>query len=331
MENIKITEEEIKELLPQRVSLYYVDYRDSLEDHHEIIQRCVSEGELAPLWEATDEWFGGGSYESEKHYKKELIQDIARKYDIDEDEAEGLLEEHDDFIRETLCERDDSDVIKDLLRNTSEFVAHYDTGYYVESDSWSWTESEIRAERQRIKKVLGIRNKLHNDNIDMMIRQASYGGNLLIFFNLDVEYFTDQSFEPKGIQFSNYHIGIIDHRGGSGDICEIHRETVTLPFNRDNVWLEKSIKYNWTYAIADMCSGWCDSTGVTLLAEEVGGEIETSSMVELQKRESKYNATFKAGSCTAGDMDYNRHRNKVYINNFPCGNKCTDCGTFWID
>lgn len=331
MEQIKITKEEIKELIPQRVSLYYVDYQDSLDDHHEIIQRCVSEGKLTSLYENIGEWFQDGSYESENYYKDELVKDIARKYDIDEDEAEELLDEYDDFIRETLHDRDASTPLSDLLRNTQDFIAHYDTGYEVESGSWSWTDAEIRLERYKIKKFLGVNHSDLDKDIDMMIRQASYGGNLLIFFNLDINEFTDQSFEPKSIRFRNYHIGIIDHCNGSGDVMHMSMEEVTLPFNRDNVWLEESIKYNWTYAISGMCSDWCDSTDVTLLAEEVEGEIETSSTVALQKREAEYNATFKAGSCTAGDMDINRHRNVNYINNFPCGNKCTDCGTFWID
>lgn len=331
MEQIKITQEEIKELLPSRVSLYYVDYRDSLDDHHDIIQKCVSEGNKYALWEATDDWLEGGSYESESYYKKELIKDIARKYDIEEDEAEELLEEHEDFIRETIWDRDDSDVCKDLLRNTSEFVAHYDTGYYMESDSWGWPEKEVRAERQRIKKVLGIRNGLHNDAIEMMIRQASYGGNLLIFFNLDIEDFTDESFTPNTIRFHNYHIGVIDHCNGSGDICEIQGETATLPFERANVWLEKSIKYNWTYSIAGMCRGWCDSTGVELLAKKSKKEINISPTAKHLAKEAEYNKTFKEGGCTFGDMDISRHRKTEYINEFPCGNHCSSCKTFWID
>ena len=34
----KITWEEVKELIPDSVSLYYVDYRDSLDDHLDVLQ-----------------------------------------------------------------------------------------------------------------------------------------------------------------------------------------------------------------------------------------------------------------------------------------------------
>ena len=43
-ETIKLDWEQVKELLPNRVSLYYVDYRDSLDEYVEFIQ-----GEPLPI------------------------------------------------------------------------------------------------------------------------------------------------------------------------------------------------------------------------------------------------------------------------------------------
>ena len=57
-------------------------------------------------------------------------------------------------------------------------------------------------------------------------------------------------------------------------------------------------------------------------------ESETNKLLEQEK---KYNDTWKKGECTFGDMDITRHKNTPYQNDFPCGNKCTSCGTFWID
>jgi len=66
--------------------------------------------------------------------------------------------------------------------------------------------------------------------------------------------------------------------------------------------------------------------GTTLL------EVDTS---ETQKREQKLQAQWdKTKTCKAGDydMNYTRHKGeKPYNNNFPCGNTCETCGTFWID
>ena len=37
------------------------------------------------------------------------------------------------------------------------------------------------------------------------------------------------------------------------------------------------------------------------------------------------------GTCTFGDMDIKRYKNTSYITKFPCGMRCSTCGTFWID
>jgi hypothetical protein len=79
-----------------------------------------------------------------------------------------------------------------------------------------------------------------------------------------------------------------------------------------------------------MVSNWADSTKVELTSANVG-DIRKSVNAELQQVEAKYNHTYKKGGCTFGDMDTYRHRNVIYINNYPCGNKCKDCGNFWID
>jgi hypothetical protein len=167
--------------------------------------------------------------------------------------------------------------------------------------------------------------------IEIMIRQATYGGQLLIYFNLDLKTFLEPNDKWETIVFKNAQIGIINHCNGSGDILEADiQEYIKLPYNSENVFLEKSIKYNWTYEIAGMCRDWCDSTQVSFTEEKIG-EIVSSSTNKLLDEEANYNKTFKEGGCTFGDMDIRRHRKVDYINNYPCGNKCQDCGTFWID
>jgi len=325
----KITFEQIKKLLPKTTSLYYVDYRDSLDDHQELLQQCISDNDFCPLWEAIDEWFIDSPCHAFKYLNKELASDMVNEFNIDDDEAEELIEEYRDELQDHYYSVDDSDVLKDLLRNTASLITHYDTGYYMESGSWNWSEAEIRLERIKIKKFLGIKNSGYDDDLDMMIQQASGGGQLNIYFKMDFEDFIGN--DKKSIIFSDYQIGIVNHYEGSGDILETEiKEDLKLPFNRQNVFLEKSIKYNWTYSIAGMVSSWCDSTGYRFSDDDLGG-LEDSKQAELNKQEQKYNETFSKGSCTFGDMDYNRHRNTEYINDYPCGTKCKDCGTFWID
>jgi hypothetical protein len=327
----KLGFEELKSLLPEKTYLYYVDYGDSLEHSLGAVQKSISGGD----WEAIDEavWDAFDStYEQEDYYLDELKKDLVRQYDMDRDGADELVDEYEEDLRDVIRDRDHSTPIEDLISNTGRLIAHYDTGYYMESGSWSWSDKEVYQEMQAIKKHLGIRSKQYNKDIEMMVMQASGGGSLLIYFELDIEQFL-ASGDFKTIVFKDAHIGVVNHYEGSGDICELPGSTIKLPFERGNVFLEESIKYNWTYSIAGMCRDWCESTKVELIEAESKRDVvvEESPTVALNKKEEEYNKTFKSGSCTFGDMDIRRHRNTPYINDYPCGNKCVDCGTFWID
>jgi len=326
----KINFEAIKDLLPKRTSLYYVDYNDNLNGQTEVIQTCISDGNLYALYESIDDWYIDSPFYAFEELDKELISDICNKFDIEEEEAKEIFEEFEYEIRDHYINVDDSNVLKDLLSNTSSFITHYDTGYYMDGGSWNWSEAEVRLERIKIKKFLGISSSDYDSKIDMMIMQASGGGQLNIYFEIDdIEDFVLNS--KNTINFDNYQIGIVNHYEGSGDILDTYiTETTSLPYNNKNVFLEKSIKYNWTYAIAGMCHDWCSRTEYTF-SDNVVGTIEESKQNSLNEQDKKYKETYLKGGCTFGDMDYSRHRNKEYINHFPCGNKCKDCGTFWID
>lgn len=326
-----IQKEHLIELIPKSVSLIYVDQNDSLDDNEVLLQQIITSGNWDLINESFDEWFRESEWYAVDSIKKEMRDDLQIKYDFDEEECEMLIEKYEDIIDDTIYERNDSDVFKDLMRNTSPIICHYDTGYSMDSESWSWKESKVKKERNKIKKFLSIKSSDYDDKIDMMIMQASYGGNLLIYFEIDFEDFLNQDFEKiKSIEFTNAHIGIIDHNQGSGDITHLDRHTFKIPFDRKNMFLEKSIKYNWTYSIAGMCRDWCESTSLKYLEDDLGKPEESPNIRHIED-EKRYNEKFKSGSCSFGDMDITRHRNTPYRNDYPCGHTCTECGTFWID
>ena len=49
-ETVKLTWEQVKELIPERVSLYYVDYRDSLDESTDLLQKMCQEPTIYELW-----------------------------------------------------------------------------------------------------------------------------------------------------------------------------------------------------------------------------------------------------------------------------------------
>ncbi len=61
-------------------------------------------------WKSNDKAF--------EYYDKELIADICNKFEVDEDEAEDIFEEFRDEITDHYYNVDDSDVLKDLVRNS---------------------------------------------------------------------------------------------------------------------------------------------------------------------------------------------------------------------
>jgi hypothetical protein len=81
-----------------------------------------------------------------------------------------------------------------------------------------------------------------------------------------------------------------------------------------------------------MSQDWCKDTVATFSFDAAKGKKSASSPLAAEAlQDRKYARIYRQGKCTFGDMDIRRHRNVYYRNDFPCGNKCPHCGTFWID
>lgn len=323
--------EDILKLLPKTTSLYHVDYRDDLIGSLDKVQECISNQN----WEALDDIiFDWDDWESVKYYLTELRDDIEREYDVDEDTAQAWIDEYDDYIRDAIRDRDDSTPLDDLFRNTNDQDVFYDTGYEVESESWCWDEKRMRQELRDIKKHLGmkVRDTTHDKDMEMMLRQASYGGRLVIYFESDMKELICIDSKFNAIVFRDFTLAVINNGNGSGDHCELSGAKVVLPLNTENFFIDRCTSYSYAHDVCGMCKGWCSGTHFEFVTlKTVKGEITTSTMNSYMKREAKLDKVYKAGGCTAGDMKFSRHRNTIYVNDFPCGHRCQSCGTFWID
>lgn len=330
---MKIDLENIIALLPEKVNLTYVDRNDHLDNNFKEVQNCIHSNSFEELDMAADGWFLDQQLDSVKEVIKNLRSSLMEKYTLAKKEAKIIIEKNRDYIEEAIYSRNESDLLKDLFSNTSKFIMHYDTGYEVESDSWNWSREDIEKEVASIKKQLQITTDKYDSLIDLMIYQASYGGQLVIFFRVNpYSMITCEDPEPdKLISFTNPEVAIINTSNGSGDNCYLHGHTVRLDFNRENLFIEKTIHYNYTYAVCGMIETWCDSTQVLIEEGSSSQKIEKSKTNNHLEEQAKYDETFKNGSCTYGDKLMRRHRGITYNNNFPCGNTCGDCKTFWID
>lgn len=329
------TLEEVLGWLPVRTSLYYVDYRDSLDNDLKTVQECITANNWDLIIEKIDDWYHEQVDGAIREYKKNLREKLMSYYGLKKKQAKEVIELYDDLITDKIYDSCQDNVTNDLLSNTSKESIYYDTGYEMEADSWQWTEKEINKEIRAIKKVLKIpsANKVNDDRISIMIQQASYGGQLVIYFRPDYEdLISDKEEDFHTIMFKDPSVAIINTSNGSGDNTDLEQVEFTLPFNRKNLFIDKLDHYSYVHEVCGMCSDWCDSTEMTLsFKKSRAKKIPDSESVAKRERDNMLDKVFSDGGCTFGDMNISRHRNTTYINDYPCGNKCPHCGTFWID
>lgn len=332
MDKIKTppTLEDMIKHLPEKTYLTYVEREDSLDNKLDAVQEAIHQQEYCPIDEAIEDWVND-DYEAVKEYISELKDKLEEIYDIED--LECLVAAQYSGLREAIQDRDHSNPLDDLLRNTGKHPMFYETGYEMPEFFPNVSGAQIRLTRIEIKKHLGIKGRTWDKDIDSIIANASYGGKLVVFFCEPVGDFICRLDKIKSVKFGDPNLAIIDNRGGSGADEQLKGCTLHLPFSPKRIFLDAVVNYSYTYAVCGMSYNWCDDTKVTMLEEDspvVWKECE-SATEEHMSREKKRNATFKAGKCTPGDMNINRHRDTYYINDYPCGTKCPHCGTFWID
>lgn len=317
--------------IPLAVSLYYVDYRDDLDDHEDIQQDCVRNNTLLPLYEKIDDWYG----EQEAQFCKDELDAIQEK--MSKDGREEEFEAHEDKIRDLLYERNDVDPVKGLIKNTRTTNMFYSLGVEIDGYHNDWCggyrgESEAMA-CYKIRRALKLKKGQFDDRISELVQNASYGGELRIYFNamFDDLVNSNEKGDFKTIRFhGNVVVAVADSHNGSGFDITLPLD-LTLPFKRDNLFVDSQVHYSYASEVCGMCHDWCDSTQWELGNKPIKKAIKSSKMAAHVQQETQYTAIFKAGGCSAGDMNINRHRGVYYDNNFPCGSHCPHCGTFWVD
>lgn len=254
-------------------------------------------------------------------YENELIEKVAIEFKgVDEENEDEFREFCQDYILVDLNTRE-------LIRKTGEQVFFYDTGLYMHG--YGERDSVYKNDVRRIKKKLGITTKGYDETILLMILQASYGGQLVVYFTSSLLDLINEDKHPS-MSFSDMNIAIINTSNGSGDHCFVKGDFIA-PFDREKLFLDKAIKYNYTYNVCGLSSDWCDSTYWEYSNIKVRKNNTKSTIQLINEYDAKCDNVFKEGKCTFGDMDFKRHRDVFYRNEYPCGHKCPHCGTFWID
>lgn len=136
-------------LMDEDYSLSYVDYKESLDNNLDTIEKCLEAKSCDALQEKLDEWYSWQEdetvYSIMEELKKELVKSGYKKW-----KAEKFFEENEEEIKNEIYSRDNSDPLKDLLRNTNnipvrvELLSNYDciNSHWLESSGgYSYEES----------------------------------------------------------------------------------------------------------------------------------------------------------------------------------------------
>jgi len=316
----KIIAERIKKEYPNGTDLTYIDYNENLNDSKDLMEELASTGFIDSFYEHFDNW--DSESEAIKYIKKEVFT---------EDEIEEI-EANDDLSQavEDICrDIDTSTPIKDLLENTSRRFFYYDLDFELENfDGFQ----DVEKESKKIAKKLKIDYKKHEEELRELVANAGYGGNLCILFTCDPIDLMGE--KEKYIKFSrNYDLCIMDRCQGSGHSVNFKTDVeLTFKFIRENMHDDEGASgYSFSGDVCGLCKFDEADFHFTNKRGNAIAVKENETAKEFADREKRYEKTFKAGGCTIGDMKYGRHRNMEYINDYPCGSKCKDCGTFFID
>lgn len=314
----------IKDNLQESYNLIYVDYKDNLDGQMDDMQNSIINGNFDNFDEKIDNWYWDSVNDSINEEIYELKKQLKNNgYSLDN------FEDFEDIVYDIICERDNSNPLPTLIKNTSKTPIFFSLNMYIDEDLDS-----IKRTLNKIKKILNIpfNNKEYDKDILYLLNNRCYGGHLGIFAIPDYE----DLLMNKPMKFGgDIRLAIVNYDNGSGwhTILE-NFETPYYIFNK-NIFIDETFKYNFSFAVCDMYSDWCKDCELIIDQPKETDKIinikPNERLVSFIKNNAEYDKIFKEGRCSFGDMNIKRHRNVEYINEYPCGSRCKDCGTFWID
>lgn len=301
----KITSAQIINLLEKSYHLSFVNYDQSLDDHTKMIEKAIEERSKQPIYEEVWEWECESQDYGMEYALNELKDAICNEFDIEEYEAEELMEEFEDEIRDEIHNRDKSTFCDDLLRNTSsvpvmiEMFSNYDciNSHWLESAEGYWYEESyfgqvvdvLNLNPATVKKILVEKgekvfgkwpNKKNRDGKEYVSLKdfreedvnRSCGANLLVFIGLIdlsemVEDFTTVTI-PKGNT-----CGFFSSCQGGGSMLEMELlRPITINLERQH----GTTKYD-SWGISTANNGSYSIKSVYGVSNDFfGGEITTS-------------------------------------------------------
>lgn len=80
----------VKSLMEPSYTLVWTDYNDNLDNHLDIIRKCLDRRNCDCLWEKVSEWYGDAEYEAVHGIMEKLKEECFVFNDFDEHEVDAF-------------------------------------------------------------------------------------------------------------------------------------------------------------------------------------------------------------------------------------------------
>lgn len=316
--------------MPSYVDLHYVDYSDSLNEHLELLQKCVEKNSTDSLYDEVFDWW--------EYAEEPYLKEIERKMEKDDLLYEFVANIND--IEDWLREHDKSDPVNGLLRNTSDQTMFYSLGVEVDG---AWTHCfmydhyDDEANEQSAKIIrdkLGIADGTDDAKLIMeLCEEASYGGELRIYFKSDVQSLITEHGPENDWNIIHFKgkvcVAVWDNCNGAGYHVFVNIDK-KFKFVRENLQISACAeKYDYESSCG-MCGYWLDDCDKPTFSFDKRGADKVKISESLSK-ERVFKKVYSEGGCSFDDNVMDRHHGVYYRNEVPCGWVCPHCGRVWLD
>ena len=132
----------VKSLMEASYTLVWTDYNDNLDNHRDLIQKCLDNKSCERLWEKTDVWYSEAEWEAVRKIIAKLKEECTVFNDFDEEDVDAFFDKHEDEIRDEIYSRNDSDVIAELIKHTDDIPIRVEMLSNHDCINSNWFESQ---------------------------------------------------------------------------------------------------------------------------------------------------------------------------------------------
>ncbi|MFC9505467.1 hypothetical protein [Streptomyces sp. NPDC057002] len=217
--------------LDEKYDLVYIDRGDRLSDQQ--VQKLFAGEEevLDSEWESENKWHGENA----------VLDNLLDK------DARDWLAEHDVLaqVREAIGERDQSDPLGDLMRETGPMLFRYRLDAEAGADPWRYSDQQTEDAARTLGAAAGLDFDDNCEALRELVAHASYGGDLHILWQGEIKpsyevmcqvRFSDPAPEIS-VQWTDPELLVLDQINGSGHTVRV-RGTVRLPFDPDRLTVD---------------------------------------------------------------------------------------------